>query len=52
MAKVDLEEKVYCVKCKKKTSNEDAKKTVAKNGRNMVRATCTKCGTKKVKFVA
>jgi len=45
---------MYCVKCKK-SQKLDAKgvtKSVAKNGRNMVRGVCPSCGTKMVKFVA
>jgi NAD-dependent SIR2 family protein deacetylase len=35
----------YCVKCKKKMEMTDAKKTKMRNGREMMKGTCPKCGT-------
>ena len=37
---------MYCVKCKKKTESENPAKV-----RNMIKATCAVCGSKKVTFV-
>lgn len=42
----------YCVKCKAKSTMVAPKLATAKNGRKMMTGTCTKCGTKMVKFVA
>jgi RNase P subunit RPR2 len=42
----------YCVKCKKTRKVEGAKKVKTKNGRNAIKGTCPKCGTKMFKFTA
>ena len=42
----------YCVKCKAKREMKDPKPSKTDAGRHMMRGTCTKCGTKMVKFVA
>jgi hypothetical protein len=47
----DLEQKIYCVKCKKKTSNRKAKVVETKNNRNAISARCKVCDTKKFLFV-
>lgn len=45
-------DKAYCVKCKKKnTPMINCKNATSKNGRNMVKGVCKKCGTKMNKFV-
>lgn len=36
----------YCMKCQRQQEIKDAEKTVTKNGVNMVKGTCQKCGTK------
>lgn len=41
----------YCVRCKAKTNMKDEKKTTTKNGRNMLKGKCPKCGTTVCKFV-
>lgn len=44
---------VFCVKCRKHTSNSgQAKLQKAKNGRHFMAVKCGKCGTKKVKFIS
>jgi hypothetical protein len=56
---VDLEDPIYCVKCKKKTKNLKAKVIETANGRQAIRARCAKLcsvkeegrGTKKMKFI-
>jgi len=35
----------YCVKCKKQMEMKDGKKTKMKNGRDMMKGKCPKCGT-------
>jgi len=42
---------LYCVKCRQKTANKDLKQKVSKNGRHMLSALCSVCGTKKNQFV-
>jgi hypothetical protein len=41
----------YCVRCKAKQQMKDEEKATTKNGRNMLKGICTKCGTKMCKFV-
>ena len=41
----------YCVSCRKKTENKDAKVIKAKNGRLLMRSQCSICGDKKIRFV-
>ena len=41
----------YCVNCKKNTENKDAKVIKTKNGRLMLKSTCSVCGNKKSRFV-
>jgi len=36
----------YCVKCKAKSGMKDTKVETTKNGRNMMKGICVKCGTK------
>ena len=40
----------YCVRCKKNTGNENAKVFKTKNGRMMLKSTCSVCG--KSRFVS
>ena len=42
----------YCVSCKKNTENKDAKVIKTKNGRLMLRSTCSVCGGKKSRFIS
>lgn len=44
-------EKGYCVKCKKEGKMVDPKKAKTKNGRNMLKGKCDKCGTTMCRFV-
>lgn len=42
----------YCVKCKKKMKmTGNCARTKTKNGRNMIKGECSKCGTTMCKFV-
>ena len=41
----------YCVKCKQKREMKNTSKTKSKNGREMMRGTCSVCGTKMCKFI-
>ena len=41
----------YCLKCRKKTENIDAKIMKTKNGRFMLSSKCAVCGSKKSKFM-
>ena len=41
----------YCVSCRKNTENKDAKLIKTKNGRLMLKSTCSVCGNKKSRFV-
>ena len=43
---------MYCVKCKIKTDTLNLQHTVSKNNRNMLKGTCSVCGTTKNKFVS
>lgn len=36
----------YCVKCKAKRTMVSCKNATSKNGRNMIKGVCKKCGTK------
>ncbi len=36
----------YCMKCREKRDIKDAKAAKMKNGKDCVKGTCTKCGTK------
>lgn len=40
----------YCMKCKEKREMKDAKQGKMKNGRDCVKGTCSKCGTKMFKI--
>ena len=43
---------MYCVKCKRNTDTIDLHHAVSKNNRNMLKGTCSVCGTTKNQFVA
>ena len=42
----------YCVSCKRNTGNKNAKLFKTKNGRLMLKSTCSVCGHKKSRFVS
>lgn len=41
---------IYCVRCKKKTKSQNAKKVKTKNGKNMIKCQCAACGGNKSCF--
>ena len=41
----------YCLKCTKNTENIDPKVSASSNGRVMILSKCTKCGSKKSRFI-
>ena len=41
----------YCLKCKKKKKNKDAKMVKTKNGRLALSSKCAVCGSKKSRFM-
>ena len=41
---------IYCFKCKLKTETLDGIEKTSSNGRNMIKGTCSVCGTKKSVF--
>ena len=43
---------MYCVKCKRNTDTLDLHYAVSKNNRNMLKGTCSVCGTTKNQFTA
>ena len=43
---------MYCVKCKRKTDTLNLQHAISKNSRNMLKGTCSVCGTTKNKFVS
>ena len=43
---------MYCVKCKRNTDTQDLHHAVSKNNRNMLKGTCSVCGTTKNQFVS
>lgn len=43
---------LYCVKCKKKTETNSITTVTTKNGKNMLRGTCTICGKNKASFMS
>ncbi len=47
----NCDSKAYCVKCRKMNTITNCVNAVSSNGRNMVKGTCAKCGTKMNKFV-
>ena len=43
---------IYCLKCKHKTETIDQLEMKSSNGRNMIKGTCSVCGTNKSVFVS
>ena len=43
--------KSYCLKCRKDTGNINSKVLKTSNGRTMILSNCTKCGSKKSRFI-
>ena len=43
---------IYCLKCKQKTETIDYLEMKSSNGRNMIKGTCSICGTKKSVFLS
>jgi len=41
----------YCVKCKEKHEIANPQEVVLKNGRPAIKGTCSKCGTKVMRFI-
>jgi|SaaInlV_125m_DNA_1040241.scaffolds.fasta_scaffold317847_1 hypothetical protein len=46
-----MTEKIYCVKCRKKTGNHSLKEVKTKNNRRMLKGICEVCGTGVNKFL-
>ena len=42
----------YCVKCKTKTASNGNVVSKTKNGRNIAKSKCARCGTNKTRFLA
>lgn len=42
----------YCLKCKEQVEVDNVTEAVSKNGRKMIKGTCSKCNTKVNKFVS
>ena len=43
--------KWYCLKCRKNTENINSRVSETSNGRTMVLSKCTRCGSKKSRFI-
>ena len=43
---------IYCLRCKHKTDTLDGFEVKSSNGRNMIKGTCSVCGTKKSVFLS
>ena len=43
---------IYCLKCEQKTEKLDGIEKTSSNGHNMIKGTCSLCGTKKSVFVS
>lgn len=51
---MDSEVKIYCLKCKKYTGNDDTKEeviTIKNTPRRIIKAICTECKKKKSRFL-
>ena len=44
--------KTYCIVCKKDTENKNPKDFKTRNGRMILRSTCSECNNKKSRFVS
>ena len=42
---------IYCLKCKKKTNQNDVENKTTKNGRSYISGKCSDCGRKNCKFL-
>jgi NAD-dependent SIR2 family protein deacetylase len=42
---------IYCLKCKKKTNQNDVENKTTKNGRSYISSKCSECGRKNCKFL-
>ena len=43
---------IYCLKCKQKTETIDQMEVQSKNSREMIKGSCSICGTKKSVFIS
>ena len=43
---------MYCLKCKRKTESADVKRTISKNGKEILQGVCNICGCKKSSFIS
>ena len=46
-----MEEKIYCLKCKKRTSNGEVSISTTSKNRNIQKTKCVICNTKKNRFI-
>ena len=44
--------KTYCIVCKKDTENKNPKVFKTKNGRLILKSTCSECNNKKSRFIS
>ena len=44
--------KTYCIVCKKDTENKNPKLFKTKNGRIILKSTCSVCNNKKIRFIS
>ena len=44
--------KIYCLRCKKHTENESVEQVTTTNNRQMLKAKCSECGSKKNRFIS
>ena len=44
--------KTYCIVCKKVTENKNSKVFKTKNGRIIIKSTCSECNDKKSRFTS
>lgn len=42
----------YCVKCKTNTPSHDGELKTTANGKHYIKASCSKCGTTKCRFIS
>ena len=46
-----MREETYCLPCRNYTKTTNPKIVKSKNGRSMIQATCTKCSSKRSRFI-
>ena len=46
-----MKEETYCLACRKYTKKINPKIVKSRSGRSMIQATCSKCGSKKSRFI-